>query len=178
MTVPSWLLKWGRGSTGISACTIAATLLADGQDYALGLLGCWSGNAPHDASDTARCIRFLDLAEANGVHLRSRMGGMVKHHQWERMAPHWSVIEASILIDREEDAVETHRITTRKDGKPRKRQLKRASLGPSRAYVLINHLRSDNYAGRDDILKSLRSEAASRYDVNALLTLVGLDFTA
>lgn len=137
--IPEWLASWWRGwDTGTSSKTIAAVLSGNAAVLQIqrGL------DAPHDTSDVGRCVRLLDLAEANGKRWRGRLADVAAVcPAWAPLVDRWPEIEAAYRDD--EAAQRAHGAALYVGRTGRRLKCRRTDLPfpPSRCWWLVATLR-------------------------------------
>lgn len=171
MVAPAWLKEWARNDGGTSSFSVAATLIPEAAEYMEGRLrGLREMDAPYDYADCERIVRLLDLCEANGRPIRSRMSEMAHVRGWHQMAAHWAVVEDAMKADDEEYEQKCRQAQLRRDGKPRKRPLKVQHTAPCRTYLVVCALRGRH----PDHFRRMVADAREFYDPEQWLARVGV----
>lgn len=134
--LPEWLAAWWRGNdTGLSSRTIVVALAEN--TTLLQIVPCSDLMPPSDTSDVGRCIRLLDLAEANGANWRGRLAEVVRVcPRWAPLLPRWAEIEAAYREDEAAQHAARKVVALRKDG-TRRRNQPPVKLPPSRCWWLV-----------------------------------------
>lgn len=130
--IPDWLKTWYRsGDTGISSEVIARTFT---REFSRNL------GIPRDPSDVGRCVRLLDLAEANGAHWREDFAHIMRQHEaWRPLLDRWSEIETAYREQLVAEKIARDAARKRWPATWRKRM----AHTPSYCYYLLVTLRGD-----------------------------------
>lgn len=139
--LPEWLVKWWHSSdTGLSSKYIAAVFSGVPAMQQITEVA-----APWDTSDVGRCVRLLDLATANGLDWRSRIGELAAGNggRWAALAPRWAEIEAAYHEDVAAQNAHKKACLIGKNGRKRSTSRSDIPFPPSRCWWLVSTLTSD-----------------------------------
>lgn len=140
MILPLWLAEWWRsGDTGLSSRYIAAVFC----DIPA-MRQITEEAAPRDTSDVGRCVRLLDLAAANGLDWRGRIGSLATGHgdRWAALARRWTEIEAAYHEDVAAQNAYRKACMVGKNGRKRRTARNDIPFPPSRCWWLVATLSS------------------------------------
>jgi hypothetical protein len=140
-SLPAWLAGWWRScDTGLSSKYIAAVFCGIPAMQQITEVA-----APRDTSDVGRCVRLLDLAAANGLDWRVRIGSLATGHgdRWAALAPRWAEIEAAYHEDVAAQTAHRKACLISKNGRKRRTTRNDIPFPPSRCWWLVATLASN-----------------------------------
>lgn len=133
--LPDWLAQWWKSQrSGTSSRFLAARL-----SNCIPLQQIVEYRTPGDNGDFGRCFDLLDLAEANGLPWRERIGELASTGvQWQQIAEHWKELEAAYKEDEAAWGAYQKAIWTKKDGGRRKIPASNVPFPPRKCTLLLD----------------------------------------